>query len=108
MKAFWIDTAVMTSFFFPAAILTFSVLWKLRSKGVYTVLLGFVFQIVLTVLGFAIAPRVMHFHREPGMSPAGQGIGMGCVIPMVIMLLYYMAEHKKRKQVNTEATTPKA
>ncbi len=109
MKAFLIDTAIMASLFFPVLLFTFTVLWKLRATGPYTILLGFVFQIVFTVLGYAIASRAMLYHRGPGMSPLGQGIGMGCCMAMVFMLLYYMTEHqKKRKQANKEATDPKA
>lgn len=109
MKAFLIDTAIMASLFFPVAILTFSVLWKLRSKGAYTILLGFVFQSVFTALGFAVAPKAMLYHRGPGTSPMGQGIALGCCMAMTIMLLYYMAEHqKKRKLRNQKATDPKA
>ncbi len=102
MGNFFIDLGITASLFFPLFLFTFSVLWRLRYKGSYTVLLGFFFEAVLLRLGFAIAPQALNYHHSVGMSPVETGIAMGCGMPMVFMAVYHLAERKKRSQAAKE------
>jgi hypothetical protein len=104
MKSFLFDTAIMASLFFPVFLVTFAILWKLRSKGAYTVLLGFAFQVIFLRVGFAIAPQAMQYHHSPGISPVEMGISIGCAMPILFMSLYYWGQWQKEKAERRNAT----
>jgi len=46
MLNFLSDLAVTAAFFFPVFFFTFVILWRLRPKGFYTILLGFFLEVV--------------------------------------------------------------
>ncbi len=98
MYHFLIDLGIMALLFFPLFLLVFSLLWHLRSKGFYTVLLGLFFQIVLLYVGFAIAPHAMQYHHSVGTPPVQMGLSMGCGMPMVFMAVYHLNQWQKRHQ----------
>lgn len=95
MINFLSDFAITAAFFFPLFFFTFAVLWRLRQKGFYTILLGLFFEVVFLRLGFAIAPGVFR-HHGPGMPPAELGIATGCGMPMLYMAIYYQAQRQKK------------
>jgi len=65
----------------------------------YTVLLGFFLDVVLTFAGFALVPQIMRYH--PRSHPVGTGIAMGCGIPMIFMVLYHLAQRKQKQAEHT-------
>ena len=105
MKSFLIDAGIMLCLFIPMFLFTFTVLWKVRVKGLYTVFLGFFIFVVFLCLGYAIAPQAMLYHHSVGMPPVQQGIAMGCVVPMAFMMVYHMDQRQKRKQAAKETVS---
>ena len=104
MRDFIIDFAIMAGLMFPLFFLTFAVLWRLRAKGWYTLLLGFFFQVVFLRAGFWVAPHAMLYHHGPGTSPVEMGISMGCGMPMVFMSTHHFAQRRKRQKSRRSAT----
>ena len=92
---FIIDFGITALVFLPVFSLVYFLLWRLKSKGPYTVLLGIAILIVIEQLGFLILPRAVTYHHGPGGSPVQMGIMLGCGVPMFFMLNYY---HKHRMQ----------
>lgn len=68
--------------------------WRLRSLGLWTVVFGFVLQIVLLLIGGFIAPNIV-FPKTAGMAPVAMSISMGCVLPSVGMLIYHLRLNPK-------------
>ena len=95
MARFFLDLAIAVAVFVPFCLFTLAVLWRLKSKGTYTILLALFFMVVFQVIGLEIAPRAMEYHRRFGMPPVQEGLALGCGIPMVFMLLYHFAERRK-------------
>lgn len=68
--------------------------WRLRTLGLWTVVSGFVLQVVLLLVGGFIAPHFV-FPKTTGMPPVAMGISMGCVIPSAWMLIYHLRVRRK-------------
>lgn len=98
MKDFFIDTGITALLFFPLFFLVFAVLWRLKANGAYTLLLGFFFEIVTLLVGFAVAPQAMRYHHGVGTPPVAMRIGLGCIMPMVFMAVYHMAQDQNRRK----------
>ncbi len=98
MARFFLDTAITIAVFLPFCLFTLTILWRLKSKGVYTLLLGFFFEIVFQFAGYALIPQAMRYHHKVGMPPVVQGMAMGCLMPMVYMILYHMVQKQKKRQ----------
>ena len=98
MARFFVDVGITLLLFLPVFCLVFAVLWRLKSKGAYTLLLGFFFEVVFLFAGYAIAPHAMRYHRGHGVPPVVEGMMMGCCMPMVYMMLYYMVQDQKKRK----------
>ena len=98
MARFFVDLGITTAVFLPLFLLTSAVLWRLKDKGAYTLLLAFVFEIVFLFAGYAVAPQAMRYHHKEGMPPVVQGIAMGCCMPMLPVILYHLAQRRKKRE----------
>jgi hypothetical protein len=94
LKELLIKVAIELPFHIACGLFSGWVQWRLRTLGLWTVVSGFVLQIVLLLIGGLIAPNVV-FPKTPGMSPVAMGISMGCVLPTVGMLLYHLRINPK-------------
>ena len=98
MARFFTDLGIALLLFFPTFSFVLAVLWRLKSKGAYTLLLAFVFEIVFLFAGYAVAPQAMRYHHKAGKPPVVEGIMMGCCMPMVFMIMYYVVQDQKRQK----------
>ena len=74
------------------------VLWKLRSRGIWTVALGPVAGTLLSNLLLIACPSVLRYHYDGvGMSPVETGIMVGWIVPTAFTALYHLDERKKRR-----------
>ncbi len=96
MKNFFIDLGITTLVFFPVFIFTFAMLWRLKSRGFYTIFLGLFFGVIMQLIGYVIAPQTMQYHRGPGIGSVLQGILGGCCVPMSLMVFYHLGQRQKK------------
>ena len=97
MGSYFTDIAVMLCSFLPFFFLSMFVLWRLRARGPWTLVLGFVFEIAFLLLGYAIAPAALH-SRPHGPAPVEQGIALGCTTPVPLMLLYHLGQARQNRK----------
>ena len=94
LKEILLNVATEMPFLLVCGLLSGWVQWCLRSLGLWTVVFGFVLEIVLLLIGGLIAPHVV-FPKSAGMPPVAMGISMGCVMPSLWMLLYHLRLRQK-------------
>lgn len=96
MESFFTSVAIAVSVSLPICFFVFAVLWRLRSKGAYTLLLCFFFVAVFMRLGFAVAPHAMMYRDKAGTTPYGEGVALGCNMPILPMAIYHLGQRKKK------------
>ena len=96
MTRLFVDVCITLAVSSLSFAVTIPFLWRLKSVGVYTVLLGFFFEVVLTFAGFALAPHVMRYH--PKAHPAGTGIALGCGISMMFIVMWHLMQKQKNRE----------
>jgi hypothetical protein len=98
MESFFTSVAIAVSVSFPICFFVFAVLWRLRSRGAYTLLLCVFFVAVFMRVGFAVAPHAMMYHDKEGTTPYGEGVALGCMMPILPMVLYHLGQRNQPKK----------
>ncbi len=94
VKELLLNVAIELPFLVVCGFLSGWVQWRLRTLGLWTVVLGFVLQIVLLLVSGLVAPHVV-FPKTTGTPPVAMGISMGCVMPSLWMLIYHLCVKQK-------------
>lgn len=95
---FLIDLGITALVGMPLFFASTVVLWKLRSRGIWTIALGPVAGILLSNLLLIACPSVLRYHYDGvGTTPVETGIMVGWIVPTAFTALYHLAERKKKK-----------
>ena len=95
---FLLDLLVTIAVAVPCFAMTFALLWRLRNKGAWTLLLGFVVHIVLS------AAYLFLLHGSPD-TPAARGLSLGYCWAMLLMLVYHISRFANRSKRKTAGDT---
>ena len=99
MTRFFVDTGIALFTSLLSFAFTIPFLWRLKRVGMYTVLLGFFFEVVLTFAGFALAPQIMRYH--PKSHPVGSGIALGCGMAIMFVVMWHLMQKQKKRGPKT-------
>lgn len=107
LRQFLIGLSIMLISMVPFSVITCLILWKIRSQGIWTLLLSPVLAIVFILLAILVFPAIAHFHAgSDGNSPIIDGVSNGCFLSILVMGSYHMTERKKKQAASGSSDDP--